>query len=100
MKVLRKLLEKAIQMIDDGECDNVSVEDLELISILINHPTTMGREAAAEFLGVNLNEFHKLRRDGIICEPRKVVGFKELHYYTSDLRKSKQAMSLINNNIH
>ena len=92
MDALRVLLAKAISMIDDGKCPTLSQEELETISNILNPPVAMGRETAAKFLGVSLNEFHKLIHEGIISPPRKVAEFKELHYYASDLKKSLEKL--------
>ncbi len=85
MDVLRKLLVIAIEMIDNGECTDFSEEEIEQISVLIHRPKIYGREDAAKYLGICLNKFHEYRKQGIISEPKKVVGMKELHYYKSDL---------------
>ena len=79
-------------MIDNGECPKLSQYELEAISNILNPPVTMGRETAAKFLGVSLNRFHELIHEGIVSPPRKVVGFKELHYYASDLKKSLEKL--------
>lgn len=97
--VLKGLVNKIQEMVDNDECEHLREEDINIISTLISGPKTMGREDAAKYLGVNLNEFHKLRNNGIIELPRKVIGFKELHYYTSDLKKSKNIIDLNRGNI-
>ena len=60
MEHLRKLLIKAIEMIDSGECEHITPEELEMLSNIVNKPTTMGREDAAKYLGVSLNRLHEL----------------------------------------
>jgi len=92
---LKKLLGEIDKMIDNGECDDFSQEDLELLAALLRPPTTMGRDAAAKFLGLSLNKFHEYRDAGLIPAPRPRKGFKEKEYYTSDLRKAKEAMQLL-----
>jgi len=98
--ILKILVDKVQEMIDNDECEHITEEDLDIISTLISGPKTMGRECAAEYLGISLNEFHQYRRDGVITEPRKVVGFKELHYYTCDLNKSKKIIDSQRHNTH
>jgi len=88
-KALKLLLKKVEEMIDNNECDHLTDSDIETVSQLLLQPKAIGREEAAKYLGVSLNEFHKLRNEGIIKEPRKLSGFKELYYYTSDLKKSR-----------
>lgn len=90
--VLKKLLSNSNDMIDNGDCDGLTNDQLEKISMVINLPQTMGREDAAKFLGVSLNKLHGLIHEGIVSPPRKVVGFKELHYYRSDLKKSLEKL--------
>jgi len=85
--ILRKLLLHAIEMIDTNQCPRISDDDIIIISNILNPPKTLGREAAAKHLKVSLTEFHKLRNDHIIPDPRSVVGLKELQYYTLDLDK-------------
>ena len=87
MELLKKLLQKALEMEANGEFDEIPLEEIEKLSILIHVPETMGREEAAKYLGISLNKFHELRDQHIIPEPRKRKGFKEKAYYTSDLCK-------------
>ena len=82
---LRKLLLTAIEMIDNGDCPKVTDDDIILITNMMHPPKTHGRESAAKYIGVSLTEFHRLRREHLIPEPRSVVGLKELQYYTIDL---------------
>jgi len=92
MDVLKALLQKAIDMVDNGECANLTQEELDTISAIIHQPRTCGREAAAEYLGLSLNRFHELRKAGIIRDPRKVKGLKEKMYYLADLKEAKEHM--------
>ena len=94
VKTLKLLLIKALAMIEEGEFDDLTTEQLEDISIIIHKPMTMGREDAAKFLGLSLNRFHELRDKGIIPLPRSVKGQKEKLYYTSDLCKSLEIIKL------
>jgi len=88
MRNLNKIISIVLKMIENNECEDLTNEELEQISILIHRPTTMGREDAAKFMGVSLNKFHELKDMGIISEPRKRKGFKEKEYYLSDLKKA------------
>jgi len=88
MSNLNKLVATILKMLENNECEDLSDDELEQISILIHRPTTMGREDAAKFIGVSLCRFHELRDLGVILEPRKVKGQKEKLYYTSDLSKA------------
>lgn len=88
MRNLNKIIAIVLKMIENNECEDLTDEELEKISILIHKPITMGREDAAKFMGVSLNKFHELKDYGIIPEPRKVKGFREKAYYLSDLKKA------------
>jgi len=92
MRNLNKIISIVLKMIENNECEDLTNEELEQISILIHRPTTMGREDAAKFMGVSLNKFHELKNIGIIKEPRKIKGQKEKIYYLSDLKKSLDIM--------
>lgn len=93
MDALRQLLLKALEMCDKGECDGITPEEVEQLSQIIHRPQSMGREDAAKYLGLNLNEFHELRRQGIIQEPRKRRGFRELEYFKCDLDRAKERIN-------
>lgn len=88
MSDLNKFVAQILKMLENNECEDLSDDELEQISILIHRPTTMGRENAAKFIGVSLCRFHELRDLGIIPAPRKVKGQKEKLYYASDLSKA------------
>ena len=90
MEYLRKLLLKALEMLDAGECDHITPEELAMLAEIIHRPVSVGREDAARFLGISLNKFHELRDSGDIPAPRKVKGQKEKLYYMSDLKKVKE----------
>ena len=85
---LKSLLSMFNTMIDAGQCDNCTDVNIEEILSMVE-PKTMGREAAATYLGISLNRFHELRDLGVIPEPRSRKGFKEKEYYISDLNKIK-----------
>lgn len=80
----------ATKMVDDGECDHITPEELEQIAAIIHRPQYLGREDAARYLKVSLNRFHELRDSGLIKEPKKVAGQKEKLYSMCDLKKSKK----------
>lgn len=89
---LEILLVEALRLCRDGKCNNITPEELLMLSEMINKPETVGREDAAKYLGVSLNKFHRLRESGIIQEPRKRKGFKEKEYYLLDLHKSLETI--------
>ncbi len=86
---LKKLLLELAEMIDAGDCDNLTPEDLKNISEIIHPPRTMGREAAALYLGLSLNKFHEYRDLGLIKDPKPRKGFKEKEYHAYDLDNAK-----------
>ena len=81
-------------MIDNNEFEDITSKELEQISTIIHRPITVGREAAAQFLGLSLNKFHELRDKGLIPPPKKRKGFKEKEYYMSDLCKYLESLKL------
>ena len=93
-------LVEALTMCRSGNCDNITPQELEMLSEMIHKPETVGREDAAKFLGVSLTKFHELKDSGVIKEPRKRKGFKEKEYYLSDLRKSLEIIKLNDEKIH
>lgn len=79
-------------MIDSGECDHITAEQLAMISEIVHAPQSMGREDAAKYLGVSLNRFHELRDQGVIPPARSRKGFKEKEYFVCDLKKAKEKL--------
>ena len=55
---LKSILISINKMVDDGDCDNITINELQKIHATICQPKSMGREEAAKFLGVSLNMFH------------------------------------------
>jgi len=49
MSNLKQLLSQILKMLENNECEDLSDDELEQISILIHRPTTMGREEAAKY---------------------------------------------------
>jgi len=49
MSNLNKLVATILKMLENNECEDLSDDELEQISILIHRPTTMGREEAAKY---------------------------------------------------
>ena len=90
MDSLRLLLKNALDLVDRGECDHISVSELEIIANIVHQPVSVGREDAAKYLGVSLNRFHELRNNGTVKEPKKVKGKKELAYSMVDLKEAKK----------
>lgn len=96
MSWLKTILEELLVMIDNGDFEDLTIEDFEKISTLIHRPETLGREEAAKFLGVSMSKFYELRDKGIIPQPRKVKGLKEKVYHMCDLCKALKIIQLEN----
>lgn len=87
--LLKKLIKEIEGMIDRGDCDGITEDQLEEISILVHQPECVGREDAARMLGVSLNRFYELRDAGIVPMPKKIRGRKEKMYSVYDIKKVK-----------
>ena len=91
--LLRKLLDKAKEMLENGECDEISPEELETIASLINKPKCLNLTEACLYLGVSRTRFYELRDSGIIEEPKCRVGSREKTYDIRKLDESKKKIS-------
>jgi len=85
-EIIRRLIKEVECMVENDECD-LTPDQIEEIALIVHEPHFVGRECAAEFLGVSLNRFYELRDAGIIPMPRKVRGQKEKLYSMYELRK-------------
>ena len=90
---LKAFVRLADKMIDEGQCEHISVAELEMMSIVLNPPKTVGREAAAKHLDISLNMFHELRDMGVIPPARPRKGFKENEYYIRELNDCKEKVN-------
>lgn len=80
---------EAVRMVDEGNCGNITDEELGIISGIIRGTTVMCREEAAEYLGVDIHKFYRLQNEGILSKGHKRRGYKEKIYYKRDLDKVK-----------
>lgn len=90
MAALRQLLEKAIEMLDDGDCDHITSEELEMLSAIINKPKCLNLTEAYRYLGISRTRFYELREAGIIKEPTCRAGSKEKMYSAKMLDEVKR----------
>lgn len=82
--LLADILRKTADAIDDGTCIMTNAQASLLIDELLNRP--MSKEQASIFLGMGRSTFDKAVREGQIPKGRKVAGFKELLWFSKDLK--------------
>ena len=83
-KTLADLLRKTADAIDHGTCILTNAQASMIIDELMNRP--MSKEQASIYLGMSRSSFDKAVREGMIPRGRKVAGFKELLWFTGDLK--------------
>lgn len=67
-------------------------EDLEKIAMLIHKPRFYHTEALADALDISRTQLYRLRRQGIIPEPRKMPGLKQKLYTSQQLLEIKKQL--------
>lgn len=80
-------------MLEDGECDEITPEELEVIADLINKPKHLNLTEAYHHLGISRTRFYELRDAGIIEEPKCRAGSKEKTYSVKMLDRVKKEIS-------
>ena len=83
-RLLADLLRKTADAIDQGTCLLTNAQASMIIDELTNRP--MSKEQASIYLGMGRSSFDKAVREGIIPRGRKVAGFKELLWFSRDLK--------------
>lgn len=83
-RLLAELLRKTADAIDQGTCILTNAQASMIIDELVNRP--LSKEQASIYLGMGRSSFDKAVRDGIIPRGRKVAGFKELLWFSRDLK--------------
>lgn len=86
--LLRSLLQKFIDDIDQDNCNLPSEKQSELISILCSIASPeqrMSKMQACDYLGVSRATFDNYVKDGFIPRGYKQEGFKELSWNKADL---------------
>lgn len=83
-RILAELLRRTADAIDQGTCTLTNAQASMIIDELLNRP--MSKEQASIYLGIGRSSFDKAIREGIIPRGRKVAGFKELLWFTKDLK--------------
>lgn len=90
MGLIRSLLQNCIDRIDAGNSNLSAEEEIEVIELLKNYTNKdrkLSKYQACEYLNISRATFDNYIRDGKIPRGKKEVGFKELFYLESDLRK-------------
>lgn len=82
---LAQLLREAADNLDSGSCVVTKEQASMLIDEIANRP--LSKEQACRFLGMSRSNFDRLVREGTLPAGRKVAGFKELIWFTKDLRR-------------
>ena len=83
-RVLADLLRSTADAIDQGTCILTNAQASMIIDELMNRP--MSKEQASIYLGMGRSSFDKGVREGVIPRGRKVAGFKELLWFSRDLK--------------
>lgn len=83
-RALADLLRKTADAIDQGTCIVTNAQASMIIDELRNRP--MSKEQAPIYMGMGRSSFDKAVRDGVIPRGRKVAGFKELLWFSRDLK--------------
>lgn len=73
-------------MIEAGECDHITPEELAILSEIIHRPQSASCDEAIRHVGISRTKFYQLGGHKL---GKKKKGFKELVYYLSDLDKFK-----------
>ena len=93
MDALRLLLKKALEMLDNGECDHITPQELEILSGIVNKLRCLNLTEAYKYLGVSRTRFYELRDMGIVKEPTCRAGSKEKMYSVKMLDEAKKKIS-------
>lgn len=90
IKIVKKLLEKAISDIDAGnsnldekECEEI----IEYLTVISNREEKLSIYQACKYLDISRPTFDLWVKEGKLPKGRKQQGFKELFYYKRDLEK-------------
>lgn len=90
LKVIRTLLQKILDDIDDGN-SNINEDDaIEIVKVLSEYTRKdngISKYAACEYLNVIRATFDNCIREGKILKGKHELGFKELRWYKKDLDK-------------
>lgn len=93
LKALSKLLRKAADDIDGGNCDMSEAEAMgvfEQVKDLQGENAHLSKYQACKFLNVSRPTFDRMVADGEIPKGEKRAGFKELSWRRKDLQDAAQ----------
>lgn len=90
INLIRSLLQNFIDRIDTGNSNLSAEEEIEVIELLKKYTDKdrkLSKYQACTYLNMSRATFDKYVRESKIPKGKKEVGFKELFYLESDLRK-------------
>ena len=91
----RLLINLLRQCANDLENDSCSLTEQEISNSIdyigkLVHGYTMSKAQACSYLKISRSSFDNLVKIGVLPRGKKVMGFKELRFYKSDLDKFKE----------
>ena len=91
----RLLINLLRQCANDLENDSCLLTEQEISNSIdyigkLVHDDTMSKAQACSYLKISRSSFDNLVRIGVLPRGKKVMGFKELRFYKSDLDKFKE----------
>ena len=76
-------------MVDRGDCDKITPEQIEQIKDVIHPINKLSADGARKHLGISRTKFYQLKANKL---GKKVKGFKELVFDLGDLEKFKSQL--------
>ena len=89
---LSKLLREIANKLDNNNSEIEEEQALEIMKLIAHYP--ISKERAAIELHIHPSRFDTLVREGKIPKGRKIIGFKEKHWYLDEIQNSEYAKSL------
>lgn len=88
LSIIKNLLLKVIENIDNGNCNITEEEGTRIITYLKDLNTSnrrMSKYLACQYLNISRATFDNYIREGKLPKGQKVAGFKELSWSKKDL---------------
>lgn len=85
IKYVTDFMRNTANNIDAGNSHITEEQAIDIIKLLGDE--TMSKDQVMQYLNIDNNQFYKLQKEGKIPKGRKIKGFKELHYYKSEILK-------------
>lgn len=86
------IAEKIKKMFEDGECDDLSLRDLNSWRESIVPQKEVSIQEAAKLVDMSVGKFYKYLDAGLFSRPRKIKGSKELKYNVRKLYEELDAI--------